>query len=199
MTARFDGKYKVLARIFIVGILMLASVAHADTRTVPDPDDTGGPLDVMTITQRHIETTQPGQRLLVHSIEMYEPWDNSVLADSPNSMSIYFDIDGDLQVERELLIGANGDGSLGGIMFSLHPRGGRGRVRGFARVTRPDDRTVEVTFPKVLLEKGITRYRWNVHTLTDSPDDPECGNQGDTYVYCGDNAPQTTLYIKHRL
>lgn len=67
-----------------------------------------------------------------------------------------------------------------------------GQGRGYARVRRPDNKTIEVSFPPLMLKKGISTYRWYVNA--DSGESGLCALEQP----CIDRA-QEEGSIKHRL
>jgi hypothetical protein len=128
---------------------------------------------------------------------MQEEWPSSVLDDGHpyNDLSIGFNIDEDARLERELVFGRTEDGSLYAVMQS----GGRKRsTRGYAKVSRPDERTVVAVFPRNLLRRGLDSYQWMVESRYHHPDDPDCGDTGGVAVSCYDRAPDKGT-IAHRL
>ena len=171
---------------------VVGTSAFADRVDRRDPDDTTGVLDVGLIAHGHDKVhfrTSGGsytQKLLVHTITMRESWDNDLLR-SGNKLWVYFNLDRDGKQERSLLIRANPDGSLYGEMFA-GPTGGS-YVRGYARIWRPDDRTLKLAFPAFLLDSKLDTYRWRVYTAYSDPADPTCP--------CEDFAPDLR-YLRHR-
>lgn len=184
-----------------VAVVCLAvAPAAADGRAVDDPDDTGGRLDVLNISHAHVEMTS-GQSLLRHVVRTYEAWDNSAFNNEgrpfPTRMRLSFNLDLDPFVERTLEVAVTQDGNLYATMFG-HKAKRESAVRGYARVARPDDYSIELVFPKSLLKRGLETYRWRLQTQFDDPEDPNCGDTGTVYVICTDNAPDQG-WVKHRL
>ena len=138
-------------------LLTMAPPGGADVRTVTDPDDSEGALDLMEVEHDHEVDEVTGQQLVVHRLSTYEDWDDDLLAEDPiaNNLTIYFDVAGPHRRQRTLVIATEEDGSLYAEM-----RSSGGSVRGYARAWRIDARTVAVAFPKRLLRRGLEAYDW---------------------------------------
>ena len=156
--------------------------------TATDPDDVSGPLDVASITQTQESSETSASNEIVHRVTMFDAWENEALA-GPAYAEMYFDLDGDPSTnERVLTLDLDEESSsLRASMVDAQT----GQGRGYASVKRPDDKTVEITFPPLLLKKGLRSYRWffQVDGAGElcSPEDP-----------CIDRAPDANA-MRHRL
>lgn len=167
-------------------IVIAAMPVWADGLSRDDPDDAGHQLDVAETSHGHLKVR--GGRFLTHRISTFEAWENSVLEGS--SLRIFFNLDRDPETERTLLVTLNEDGSLNAEMH------GNGKLRGYARAWRPDDRTVKVAFPPSLLRRGLEVYRWRVETV--GPGFPEQKCSPDPDQPCLDLVPDRG-FIRHKL
>ncbi len=104
-------------------------------------------------------------------------------------MEIWFDLDNDASTfERVLTIDMNEeDSTLWASMLDTK----NGHARGYAAVGRPDDRTIEVRLPPLLLKKGLDGYRW--YASADGGSEEICAPDP-----CIDRAPESSL-MRHRL
>ena len=155
----------------------------------PDADDASGAFDIESIEQTQQPSMTSATTEIVHRVTTFQPWSNDALA-GPAYMEMSFDLDGDpSSFERVLTIDMDEeDGTLWASM--LDPSTGQGR--GYAAVSRPDDRTVAVRFPPLLLRKGLRAYRWFAYADSGAvelcaPTDP-----------CTDRAPDAGV-MRHRL
>ena len=74
-----------------------------------------------------------------------------------------------------------------------------GRIVGYARVGHPDATTLHIEFPRRMLGKGVTSFRWAGSSVYYDPDDPESGKPvGDVVTPCPDNFPDAGS-IRHSL
>ena len=154
-----------------------------------DADDASGAFDIESIEQTQQSSTTSATTEIIHRITTFEPWSNDALA-GPAYMEMSFDLDGDLSsFERVLTIDMDeNDGTLWASMLDA----ATGQSRGYAAVGRPDDKTIEVRFPPLLLRKGLRSYRWFAYVDSGAvelcaPTDP-----------CTDRAPDAGV-MRHRL
>ena len=158
------------------------------SQTFTDEDDALGAFDIASVEQTQESSDYSATTDVIHRLTMNEPWSNDQLAGEA-FFEMGFDLDGDTStIERILTVDLDeGEGSLRASM--LDPNSGQGR--GYAAVSRPDDETIEVRIPPLLLKKGLRSYRWYVYvdngTQNCSPTDT-----------CSDRAPDDGL-IRHRL
>lgn len=173
-------------------VMLVASGAGlADTKVKNDANDTPGGLDIASVSHGHRD------RQLTHRMTMYEAWDNSVLADDAR---IYFTFYGLRSDTRTINVDVSPDGTLYGEVIRWDGE----TVLGYVKVWRPDDRTVQIQFPKRTLQHGgLKRYSWDALTISRGPEGSEC--DGDSYL-CADDVPDGatvpdayTKNIVHRL
>ena len=163
-------------------------VVKDPSKTATDPDDTAGPLDIVGLEQTQASSETSATTEVVHRVTMAEAWTNDDLA-GPSFMELYFDLDGDDQTtERILTIDLDeGDATVWASM--LDPS--TGQSRGYARVRRIDEATLEVAFPPLLLARGIDSYGW--YAVADGSSAEQCAIES-----CLDTAPDSDL-LRHRL
>lgn len=173
-------------------ILGVAPAAVADSDSVSDSEDLGA-LDISMASHGHgIEFSEP---ILVHTVTTYRDWDSDLLRNGSGSIRWLFDIDRDRRYELGLRVSATEDGSLYGEL----DHSGSGRLIGYAKVSRADNRSLTAEFPESLLKRllrknGVRAYEWSVSTEYTDPDDPECS----TYQlsgHCDDAAGR----VRHRI
>jgi hypothetical protein len=183
--------------LLILLVLGMVTSASADNRSFNDPNDTDGPFDIASVLEGHRHPRQEERsNQLVHEMQMYEAWVNGE-ASSYTSLEFQFNLDHDESVERTLRITPNADDSLYAVMTDR-----RDRVRGYARVWRPDDRTVRVVFPLRLLKAGIQSYRWRAYTYHGIPDGETCTihtTSPGPQKPCIDTAPDDFGFNRHDL
>lgn len=127
------------------------------SRTFQDPDDASGAFDIASVEQTQQSSRTSATTEVVHRLTMFDAWSNDALA-GPAYMELSFDLDGDASTfERVLTVDLDEeDGALTASM--LDPNTGQGR--GYAAVSRPDEKTIELRIPPLLLRKGLSNYRW---------------------------------------
>jgi hypothetical protein len=164
--------------------------AQADHRSAMDLDDSPSALDISSIRHGHAY-----RGVLVHRIETYEPWDNALLESYYNSFTLGLQYGPNFRRFRYINIDAAPDGSLSGEIN--HPR--EGRVLGYAKVWRTDDRSFKVAFPQRILSKDLRVYKWTVASSFHDDQVAECSSDGEGHVIsCADRAPDGRL-IRHKL
>lgn len=158
--------------------------AVADTKVVEDADDTQGVFDIASVSHGHTE------RLLLHTMTMYEAWENAVLADDSTYVTFTFYYGrGNFKF---ITVDVAPDGSL----FAEIVRWDGETVVGYAKVWRPDDRTLQIEFPKRALQRGLNRYSWDAHAVYRGPAGSECADPHP----CNDEMREAnTKFIVHRL
>ena len=176
----------------IVGVLLLSGLlvvgtAKADVKSRIDPDDSSSQLDIKSIEQRH-----GGRGLLVHRITTFEEWDASTLSEPENSFELSLQYRGHY---RFIHIDVADDGSL--FAEINHPT--KGAVLGYAKIWRPDTRTVQIEIPKRLLSSEVQGYKWNAQSSFHDEASEDCSNDNDGHVLiCNDTAPDSG-WVYHRL
>lgn len=179
------------SRLFVVlavFAVLLPAIAVATTGGVDDADDVDGPWDFKTAIHGH-EWVE-GKRFLRHRLETYEPWATEELADS--SLVILFDFEDGRSPDKWITITAAEDGTPYAEMFHADRR----RVDGYAKVWRPDDRSIEVVFPRRLLKRGIRSYQWWAQGDYSLQHPEQCTDQGEgvAWTTCDD----LTTRVRHR-
>ena len=169
-------------------MLIPVSPATADSFNTSDEDLDGYMfLDIAEVAHRH------DGRSLVHRITTHQGWAED---DLDNGSRILFkcSFDGDHQAEREIRVDVE-NGELSAVMYS-----GAGRRLREVKLTRPNQRSVRVRFPRRLLEPGIDRYVWRAKTIAHGCDDPNTEiNPVAASMRCFDYAPNDRQQITHHL
>jgi hypothetical protein len=181
----------LMALVLASSILVPGPAAVADTRTVDDPRDTPGRLDIRSVTHRH---NLDGK--LVHRVEMYHRWRNRALRGPYSGINLHFNTDGDRWVERAVNIDFR-DGRLVGRM--TRERNLESEVLQRVRVRRVDERTVKVVFGRRALRRELDSYRWSVNTSYATRTSDNCWASGDVSMICYDNAPRVRPSVVHDL
>jgi hypothetical protein len=157
--------------------------------TESDPNDASGAFDISSLEETQASSETSATTEIVQRIVTYDAWTNDQLA-GPAFFEMYFDLDGHpTSIERILTIDLNEqDGSLRASTLDPYT----GQSRGYAAVSRPDDKTLEVRIPPLLLKKGVSDYGWYAYADSGAPelcapDDP-----------CVDTAPDEGM-MRHRL
>ena len=162
--------------ILVVGLLIpfgLPETAAANSKVVEDADDIDGALDILSVGHGHHEGR------LMHRMTMHESWDNSILS---NDGSIYFTFYFLHGNHKAINIDVSADGTL----YAEIIRWDGETVLGYAKVWRPDERTVQIEFPKRALKRRLARYTWNANTVSKGPPGSSC--DGEEFL-CGDSVP----------
>ena len=159
------------------------------SRTFQDPDDASGTFDIASVEQTQEPAATSATTEIVHRVTMFDAWTNDTLA-GPAYMEMTFDLDGDTSAfERLLTIDLDEDEEvLRASMLNLKT----GEARGYAAVGRPDDKTIELRMPPLLLKKGLNDYRWFAFVDSGAPELCAPANP------CVDRAPSQGTY-RHRL
>ena len=156
--------------------------------TAADPDDVDGDLDIASIEQTQESSEFSATTEVIHRIKTYQSWTNDHLG-GPSFVHMFIDLDGDAtSFERIVTVDLDDDGAL--YASVVDPR--TGQNRGYARATRPDDTTLEVAMPPLLLKKDLRSYRWYATTVY--IDEESCTSEDP----CTDLAPDANL-MRHRL
>ena len=179
----------LVALVLALTVLVLAPAAVADMRTVEDPRDTPGRLDIRSVTHRH---TPDGK--LVHRVEMYHRWRNRALRSRYSDIALYFNTDGDRWVERAVEIDYR-DGRL--VARMTRERNLEQEVLRRVRVRRVDQRTVKVIFGRHALRRGLESYRWSANTTYVNNTGDNCWVREDVSMICYDSAPRLRPAVVH--
>jgi hypothetical protein len=151
----------------VAAVLCLAVPALADTDHVSDPNDVAGQLDIEDIRQAH------GGRAsnLRHRITTFEGWDDDVLADGGRGyIEFIFSTGGDSCAEKRVVVKQSG-GKLKAFIQDFDPicgddsRAIGNPVRMRARIGRPDERTLVLSFDRSELgDLENDYYSWSART-----------------------------------
>lgn len=139
-------------------------------------ENAGPLLDITSVSHAHRSTS------LVHRLSTARTWRNALLsANRGGQISFYFDTDSDAAFERRLDLYFQG-GKLRGVM-----RNGAGRAVARLVAKRPNARTVEVSFPRSRLGRGVHVEWFAFAGIT-------CKRK---YALCGDRSPGARLITHH--
>lgn len=190
--------------LIVVPLLLGSPGAFADHVEKGDADDSPSALDIAGGRHGH-ESTDTSQKLIAHSLAMYEDWDGQLLLSAEvYDISLHFDTNGDHDppiraigfcgegYERILEVRASEDGSL----FASIRRAG-GKIIGFVRVSRPDVRSVDLAFPRSVLGTHVKEYEWCAQTAYYEEDNPseECGASNGVETLCTDRLPNKKAVV----
>jgi hypothetical protein len=182
-----------LLGISLTAALMIGGVAGADQKNMDDPNDAEGAMDIQSISHGHkrrqLDEVGRYQHLLVHRFETFDAWEDIEV----NRSIISFSFGEKREWGRSLRIRMDRSGALYGEMLAGHDR-----LVGYARVTRPDDRSLRVIFPRSLLQKGATAYRWSVNIQPKLKSHPECVHDPNSDVVSND-CLDTAAFLVHEL
>ncbi len=139
-------------------------------KTELDKDDSAGPLDIVAARQRHrvahLLQTHPQREFkeieLRYRLVTYEAWEREIVSGNHNFISFEFDLDADRAIERCLVI-TNSEFEMLGRMYKNCTYFDDELV-GSASVGRRDKHSLDTAFPRRLLRKGITRWKWRAVT-----------------------------------
>lgn len=168
-------------------VLAALAPAAADTGARNDRNDSPGLLDMKRVIHRHA-----GDGILVHRFRTFDAWDWSIFEEGSRVYFSFF-VEAGSTEDRTLQVTASSDGTPYAEMTDAD-----GGTLGYARVWKPSPRSLQVEFPKRLLGKKVSEYRWKVRTIFHQTDHPDCGTSGDVRVLCNDRAPNKRK-IRHRL
>jgi hypothetical protein len=136
------------ALVLLVAALM-PRVANADIRTIRDPNDVAGRLDIKSARHGH-----QGARL-VHVVTTFARFTSRSLRGG-DSFTFQFDTNANHQTFERFVSVFWRNGALRAFVSS------RTRFLGRAAVSRPNRRTVRIVVRKNLLRSPLLRYRWIV-------------------------------------
>ena len=159
----------MLTKVVLAAFLLVFALlpAHADTQRTQDglKSDHDGPINVKWVEHSH------HGRKLVHTLRTYEPWRAKILDDGDGTIqtNISRGPDQSTDTSRVMVVYFDG-GRLHARMDNVARR--EATVIGYGDVTRPDRRTVRVTFPRWFLKRdGLGAYRYTVLVFHDGIDD----------------------------
>lgn len=164
---------RICALLALTLIAAVPTPVLANKKTVTDPDDVNGEIDIQAVSHGH-----GSNRTLVHRVEMFEEWLSSDLEPEESWIALLFDIDRDnFNDNRYLRIDYSEEEGLYADMY-YQGISGPGEPIGEVRVSRPDERSVKVRFPKRFIKKRLKVYRWRA--ITSFEDDGECSSEPDS-------------------
>jgi hypothetical protein len=176
-------KHRLLLGGVVLALAAVPPSVLADVKTVRDPKDSRGKLDIVRAEARHMRNV-PG---FVKHVLTFE--DRNGPADGVSIGFKFRDPDDELQ-RRTIFVKVNPDGGLFGEMHRP------GVAIGYVRAWRPDASSIAVAFPTSLLSRRVESYRWGA--LTDYIDrEANCGDT-DVIGECIDRAPNRG-WVVHRL
>lgn len=182
-------------RLVIPGIVLVALVAApsmADTTWLRDPDDTDGKLDIKSVVQAH-EMDSPVGEAIRHRLTMFRYWNKKALRSRNNFINLFFDTDDDKGFDRRLNI----DVRNGALRAKMEKWPGLEDV-GFAKVWRPNGRSVSVAFSESWLGRRVGAYQWIGYSVYTVQAEASCGFQGDQFFRCTDRLPNKGRYTHER-
>lgn len=162
----------------LVMVLMMAP-ATADTQAFPDPDDTAGRLDIVSLRHGHSDNG------LWHSLTMQRAWHGRALRGQGSYLYIWFSTDNeDAYAERRIWIDFRDGRLIAGVEHydEISDGAGVSPIRRL-RLIRPNRKTVKVFFRSRDLGRGVTSYKWSAFSSYRHPDREACGR-------CFDEAPE---------
>ena len=143
-------RHTIVATVAVAVGLAFAGIAQASFTAFADGNDRPGRLDIKQVTQDH----GAGGRL-VHTITTFGRWPKSLLGPStPNFFVLDISIDGDPRPERYVFIFSTANGRMVAVVTKPN-----GRVVGSATASKPNAKTVKVSFLPSRLGNPAG-YRW---------------------------------------
>ena len=157
-------------------VLALAAPADAHVRTVLDPDDSPGPLDIVAARLR-----DPREEFLKLRIVTYEEWESVQPTGPLDFFSLELDDPARPGVDRCVVMRTRdaGDGfvTMEAVVYSgCEPPFPYDHVHGYSPGgTRPDSHSTTILVdPEVLWKKPPPVFRWRAVTSYEDPDYPGC-------------------------
>jgi len=188
-------KRKSLSKMFLASILLtspLAGSAASHPVTWSDEeqaDDESRGMEIREVLQSH---RRSGGAQIDFTVTVYETITDERLAgnggDLGIALRILFNLDRDPGYERQLAV----IGDVDGNNIRAEMRMPRGKLIGYAHLTRPDEHSVGLTFPASYLgKKAGQNFRWLVGTSWEE----SCGGGCEAVAY--DYAPHTRYRLGH--
>lgn len=162
------------AQLLTAGALLaLAGGAVANEASVADAvGDQIGPMsfDVEFAAHGHSSQTAQYPRFLSHAVTSAEAVTEATLHEEEVQLRFNFDVKGDKDFERSVVVDYDTADVRSDMWRGGYPFAPAGLYEppdwvGFVEVSRPDDRTLQVTFPRRLLGRAVESagsYRWMV-------------------------------------
>lgn len=184
MKMRKVSRLPTLLVLLAVTATLFTGVANADFKRRTDGDDSSGMLDLRSASHAH------RSGLLVHSVETYEPWENEILVDGLTRFNFLFSYRG--SPRRQLVVEVADDQQS---LFAEMSDWRTGKIVGYAKVWRPDERSLRVEFPKRLLSRKLAKYRWSVSSGYHQSGPPPCGDAEGVSTACTDHVPDSGMIL----
>lgn len=174
-----------MKRVSIVAALAslaLVVPAEATTKSVSDPNDADGKLDIATVVHGHGRTNN----ILQHRIKMRETWKSRVLSNYRSSIEVWFSTDDEDRFGEQRAIIEYQNERLTACLQIYEEEGDAATVGPCKeiRVWRGGPRRVVIAFDKSLLEVK-SAYKWSVTTFFFRSSSTNCSSNE-----CEDSAPR---------
>lgn len=162
---------KTLATLVTV-LLAIALPATAHQKTVLDPDDSPGPLDIVAARHRHrtIDFYGPGvgglRTSLIFKVVTYERWSYEAIDGGKQFIAFEIDRDRDGSIDRCIVVTSEipAEGAALGFQAKIYKRctyfdDPLVRSFGSENLSRPDEHSLRVILPKrAVLGRGVKSY-----------------------------------------
>ena len=145
-----NSKWKTLL-VFLsvfVAALAVSGVAEANDATFKDARDSRGALDIASIRHRYGNGVN-----VTHILRTYKPFSSRLLR-KDDAIVFVFDTNEDSKPDQLALVTWY-QGRLRALILD-----GKGKLHGLYNASRPDSRSVAVSFPAMVLGEKLGRYRW---------------------------------------
>lgn len=166
-------RLKAITVLVAAGSLLL-SPAMAHERTLLDPDDSPGPMDLVATRHRHraIDFYGPGvggQRTsLIFKLVTYETWSYENISGGKQFVTFEIDVDRDDQIDRCVVVTSQTPTDGAAVGFQANVYAGCNyfddrlvRSFGSENVRRNDEHSIRVSLPKrAVLGRGVKSYAW---------------------------------------
>lgn len=194
-------------RIFVLSAMVAATLALsgagiADERSVTDSPDHPGQMsfDIASASHEHSRRSSRYPAFLSHTVVAANPVSAQTFAEEDIRIRFNFDMIGDEISDRSIELTMTADGFQGDMWkdgYPLLPEDFNDPIDwvGFVRITRPDDRSVRVEFPRKFLGRlgKDGAYRWMVEVYRMPGYSSWCGPNDAPPCY------DRTKWVKHYL
>lgn len=204
-------RYRVLAVLAATSLLIVAP-AGAHVKTVLDPDDSPGPMDIVAARHRHrtVDFYGPGvgglRTSLIFKVVTYETWSYEAIDGGKQFVAFELDLDHDRRMERCIVVTSQIPTEGAALGFQANVYEGCNyfddrliRSFGTEHVSRGDEHSIRVSLPKrAVLGRGVKSYAWRAVTSFEEQNQnspcpaPEAHGDGG-YGACAD----VTRWSKH--
>jgi hypothetical protein len=152
---------------FVVGALVfVGSAASADLKTLDDPNDTQGKLDVRRVIVDHDDRDR------MFKIKTFEGWDKGILEPGKSSIRVNLKIDADSYYTIEIM--KESDGKLHAyVIFCKDGMCNYDQVESVI-ATKPNRRTLRFVIRRGMIPKIVDVLRWKVEMASGSGCDGNC-------------------------